>query len=148
LARSIKVFIENEAGSSTKNLHDERTLTHMGSVQVSRPYPFPYGFVVDTLNEDGDNLDCFVLTHRPLKRGSIVDGEVVGLVEQTESDQQDDNILVRLPDEPIVVDAELQSRLTLFVTHVFDHVPGREVRVGRFLGESEAWQLIEACRRG
>jgi inorganic pyrophosphatase len=147
VATFVKVFIENEAGSHTKNLHDEKTLRHTGSVRVSRPYPFPYGFVIDTVNEEGDNLDCFVLTHEPLKRGSIIDCEVVGLMEQTESGQQDNNILASLPNEPIVVGSRLQMQLTEFVSHVFDHVPGRDVRGGRFLGVTDALQLIAACRR-
>jgi inorganic pyrophosphatase len=75
---SVNVFIENEAGSLTKNLHDERSLTHTGSVPVSHPYPFPYGFLLDTTNEDGDNLDCFVLTRADLRRGIIVECNVLG----------------------------------------------------------------------
>jgi hypothetical protein len=75
MAEVLRVFLENEAGSLTKNLHDERALTHTGGMQVSRPYPFPYGFLLDTTNEDGDNLDCFVLTRADLRRGSIVGGK-------------------------------------------------------------------------
>ena len=142
----VKVFIENEAGSYTKNLHDEQALTLLGSVRVSRPYPFPYGFVLDTVNADGDNLDCFVLTSARLLRGSIVECQVVGLMEQTESGQQDDNVLAILPGESVVVDAALQHRLTEFVRHVFDHLPGRDVRAGRFLGEPDAVQRIAECR--
>jgi inorganic pyrophosphatase len=142
----VRVFIENEAGSCTKNLHDEKALTHVGSVQVSRPYPFPYGFLIGTTNEDGDNLDCFVLTSQPLKRGSIVECEVAGLMEQTECGQQDNNILATFASETVVVDDAVQGRMREFVSHVFDHVPGRQVRVGRFLSSREAVQLIEACR--
>ena len=38
----MKVFIENEAGSNIKNIHDEKTLEHKRRVEVSRPYPFPH----------------------------------------------------------------------------------------------------------
>jgi inorganic pyrophosphatase len=142
----IRVFIENESGSVTKNLHDERLLVHRGSVQVSRPYPFPYGFLLDTVNDDGDNLDCFVLTSRNLKTGSIVECEVVGLMEQTEQGQQDNNILARLPLEQIAVTISVQRQLADFVAHVFDHIPGRAVKAGRFLDAAAAWALIVACR--
>ena len=54
----IKVFIQNEAGSDQKHLHDEKTLEYKHTVRVSRSYPFPYGFILDTTSEDGDNLDC------------------------------------------------------------------------------------------
>jgi inorganic pyrophosphatase len=142
----VRVFIENEAGSHTKNQHDEKSLLHTGSQPVSRAYPFPYGFLLETANEDGDNLDCFVLTLEPLKRGSVVQCKVVGLMEQTEDGQQDHNVLANLINEPMAVDGAVQRQLTEFVTHVFDHIPGRVVRAGRFLGVPEAWELVVACR--
>jgi hypothetical protein len=32
----LRVFIENEAGSRRKNIYDERTLTYLRTVEVSR----------------------------------------------------------------------------------------------------------------
>ena len=58
----MKVFIENEAGSNKKNIFDEKSLEFEKQVDVSRSYPYPYGFVLNTTVEDGDNVDCFVLT--------------------------------------------------------------------------------------
>ena len=74
----MKVFIENEAGSFIKHIYNERTLTLKGTVGVSRAYPFPYGFVPHTSAEDGDSLDCFVLT-QALRSGQMVECEVLGL---------------------------------------------------------------------
>jgi len=53
----LRVFIENEAGSRRKNIYDERTVTYLRTVDVSRAYPFPYGFVIGT--RSGDCVDCF-----------------------------------------------------------------------------------------
>jgi len=41
---SMKVLIQNEAGSFAKNFYDEKTLTFTGTARVSRAYPPPYGF--------------------------------------------------------------------------------------------------------
>ena len=68
----MKVFIENEAGSNQKNLYNEKTLEYRKTVGVSRKYPYPYGFILETTSGDGDNLDCFILTEKKLKTGSIV----------------------------------------------------------------------------
>ncbi len=97
----IRVFIQNEAGSNQKHLHDEKTLAHKRMVIVSQAYPFPYGFVLDTTSEDGDNVDCFVITDRPLKTGTIVRCEPVGLLEQIEDGEADHNLLALLPDETL-----------------------------------------------
>ncbi len=80
----MKVFIENEAGSNKKNLYDEQTFEFRQTLTVSRPYPFPYGFIIGTTSGDGDSIDCFVITEQKLKPGQIVECEPIGLMEQTE----------------------------------------------------------------
>lgn len=91
----LRVFIQNEAGSTRKNRHDEKTLAFLRSEEVSRPYPYPYGFVVDTTAADGLNVDCFVLTKQTLHTGDLVTCEVLGLMEQFEDGQDDHNVLAR-----------------------------------------------------
>jgi hypothetical protein len=81
---TIKVFIENEAGSSIKNTYDEKTLELIGSAEVARPYPYPYGFVLDTLSGDGDCVDCFVVTEKALRSGDMVACSPVHLLQQHE----------------------------------------------------------------
>jgi len=65
----MRVFIENEAGSFVKHYHNEKTLEPGGESRVSRAYPFPYGFVLNTSAADGDNVDCFVLTTERCAQG-------------------------------------------------------------------------------
>jgi inorganic pyrophosphatase len=69
----MKVFIQNEADSFVKNFHDEKTLGFMGAARVSRAYPLPYGFILNTTGDDGLNVDCFVLTKSSLRTGQIVE---------------------------------------------------------------------------
>jgi inorganic pyrophosphatase len=69
----MKVFIQNEAGSFVKNFHDEKGLKFTGTARVSRAYPLPYGFILNTTADDGLNVDCFVLTKTSLHTGQIVD---------------------------------------------------------------------------
>ncbi len=139
---TIRVFIENEAGSDTKNIHDEKTLRHEKSVRVSRPYPYPYGFILNSTAADGGNLDCFVVTDRTLHTGDIVECEAEGLMEQIEDGEEDHNVLAVLPGEEMVVDDQLRSKLGDFVHHVFDHVEGKRIQAGRFLGRSDAERWV------
>ena len=141
----IKVFIQNEAGSDQKNLHDEKTLEYKRTVTVSRPYPFPYGFILDTTSEDGDNLDCFVITEQPLKTGSLVECEPIALLEQIEDGEEDHNVLAALPGEAPELDQAMMNTFREFILHVFDHVPGKEIAVGRLLPRKEAEARIRAC---
>lgn len=150
----MKVFIENEAGSDQKNLYNEKTLEFKKAVTVSRKYPYPYGFILDTTSEDGDNLDCFVITNKELKGGQIVECEPIELMEQIETtwdeskgniDEQDHNVLAVFPDEKTEIDNDIKDRLREFILHVFDHLPNKKVRVGNFLNKNEALKYVEKC---
>lgn len=132
-----KVFIQNEAGSSTKHRHDEKTLVLQRTEQVSRAYPFPYGFVIGTTADDELNVDCFVITNRPLRTGQIVACEPIALMEQIDAGIEDHNVIARLADEYVEITRELEDTLIDFVCHAFEHVPDKPVEVGRFL-EAEA----------
>lgn len=151
----MKVFIENEAGSDKKNIYDEKTLKFKKTVSVSREYPFPYGFIIDTTSGDGDNLDVFVITKEKLRRGQIVECELVGLMEQIETswdkskgniEEEDHNILAILPGKKVKLNYSIREKLRDFIGHVFDHVPNKKIQVGEFLNQDEAFRYIEKCR--
>ena len=145
---AIRVFIENVAGSRLKHHHDEETLTLLAVEQVSGPYPFPYGFVPGTRAPDGDAVDCFVITERPLQTGDLVVCEPFALMEQTEAGLVDHNLLA-VPEGETAPDLEsLAPVLTRSVEQLFSGMPGREVTVGRFLPVGEAIAYLEACSPG
>jgi inorganic pyrophosphatase len=136
--KTVSVFIQNEAGSCLKHYHDEKTLAWQRTVTVSCAYPFPYGFVIGTTAEDGCNIDCFVVTSTALKTGEVVQCEVIGLMEQFEDGTIDHNVLARLPGESTVVTEAIERALAAFVAHVFDHIEGKQIGVGQFLGPNDA----------
>lgn len=141
----IKVFIENEAGSNQKNIFNEKTLEYRKTYTVSRQYPFPYGFILDTKSGDGDSVDCFIITNQELKTRQIIECELVGLMEQIESGKEDHNILARLAGEEITIDNKVKTELAEFVSHVFDHRPEKIVKMGKFLGREAAEAYIRQC---
>ena len=142
----MNVFIENEAGFSEKNIFNEKTLEYKKTYPVSRAYPYPYGFILDTTSGDGDNLDCFVITDKKLKRGDVVECEAVGLMEQIDDNEEDHNLLASLVDDEVEIDKNVEAALTDFVMHVFDHLPDKKVSVGAFLGKNDAEAYIAKCQ--
>jgi inorganic pyrophosphatase len=128
----VRVFIQNEAGSFIKHSHDEKTLQLKSEAQVSRAYPFPYGFILETTAADGDNVDCFILTKIELRTGQIIECEPIALMEQFEDGQIDHNVLAVLPGEDPKLTSEVKQTLCEFVSHVFDHIPGKKIQTGEF----------------
>jgi hypothetical protein len=125
----IEVMIQAEAGSSEKIRFDERTLEPIAAGRVSRPYPHPYGFVLETTAADGDNADCYVFGGAKLQAGSIVECDVVGLLEQIESDEPDHKVLAFVAgQEPVLPDHALQVQQD-FIYGIFSDYANTTVNV-------------------
>jgi len=141
----VKVFIQNEAGSDLKHDYNEKTLEYQRTDTVSRRYPFPYGFILDTTSEDGDNLDCYVITEQPLKTGTVIACEAVALLEQIEDGEEDHNILATVPGETPEIGSSVVDTLHQFISHVFEHIPGKRMTIGRLLSKAAAQAHIQNC---
>lgn len=139
----MKVFIENEASVNKKNIFDEKTFRYKTTYQVSRPYPFPYGFIPSTKSGDGDCIDCFVLTSKPLKSGETIDCTVIGGVEMWDKNEVDHKVLAALSGEQVVLDDSVSLQLTDFLTHVFDHLEIGRTKVGNFLNAYDTVKLLK-----
>lgn len=142
----IKICIQVAAGSYDKNLYDEKTLEYKETRRISRPYPYPYGFVLETRAADGDNLDCYLITNESLRPGTIVDCEPIGLLEQHEDEEVDHKILAALPSQNVVISQKLLQELQDFIYAIFARFPDIDVRVGPILPREEALQHIQTCR--
>ena len=116
------------------------------SAEVARPYPFAYGFVLDTRSGDGDCVDCFVVTDQALHTGDVVDCVPVHLLEQVEDGEVDHKVLCVLAGVPPVVAESAVATIRAFVTAVFSHIPGKRMELGRLHGPAEAVSYVQACR--
>jgi inorganic pyrophosphatase len=141
----MRVFIENEVGSRRKNTYDERTLALLRSVDVSAAYPYPYGFVLGTSSGDGDAVDCFVLTNTPLKSGTTVECEAIGLLEQVEDGEIDQKVLAVLPGSEARIDEAVIAALKRFAAGVFARVPDKRMQIGRVLDRAAAEEYLAKC---
>jgi inorganic pyrophosphatase len=139
----IKVFIEAEAGSRNKNRYDEKTLEYKGTREVSQPYPYPYGFILGTRGEDGDCVDCYLITNDTVSAGTMVECEPIGLLEQHEGEEIDHKVLAALPGELVNLDEELLKELQGFIYAVFAEFPEVHVHVGRILPREAALRHIQ-----
>ena len=140
------MLIQVEADSRDKKRYDEKTLEYKGTSRISLQYPYPYGFILGTSAEDGDSVDCYLITHAKIEPGSIVECEPVGLLEQIEDGQIDHKVLAALPGETVEVGAELLTELRDFIYAVFTQFPEVSIRIGRILPREEALAYIQKPR--
>ena len=73
---------------------------------------------------------------------------MLGVMKQWEDGIMDHNVIARPRGETAELSASIKDTLLDFVTHVFDHMPGKSVRTGRFLNASEGRRHLAALQRG
>lgn len=91
----VRAFIEIPRGSRNKYEYDEVTKTfRLDRVLYSSVhYPTDYGFIPDTLAEDGDHLDILVLVQEPTFPGCEIDARVLGGLDMRDEKGPDFKVL-------------------------------------------------------
>lgn len=56
--------------------------------------PTNYGFIPQTIDEDGDELDVLIVTEEPLPTGLFMEAKVIGVMKFVDDDEVDDKIVV------------------------------------------------------
>ena len=88
-------LVEIPKGSRNKYEWDERS----AAIKLDRflfssvVYPTDYGFVPDTLGEDGDPLDAMVCVSEPTFPGCVIPVKAIALFRMADDKGQDDKIL-------------------------------------------------------
>jgi inorganic pyrophosphatase len=139
----LKVLVQVAGGSTDRRIYNERTLEYKETRKGTLPYPYPYGFILGTRSEDGDCVDCYLITHSKLEAGSIVECEAVGLLEQHEGEEIDHKVLGVLPGEQVELSQEIEDTLRNFIYTAFAKHLEVKIAVGHILPREEALRHIE-----
>jgi inorganic pyrophosphatase len=140
----IRALIQVVPGSSFRNVYNEQTLELLDKRPASDSYPYPYGFIIGTLTDDGDAVDCYLITKEKLEPGSIVECEPFGMLEQFEGDELDHKVLATLPGQHVESTPELQKELHDFIHSIFRFHPEVQIRVGDILPKETALHHIQS----
>lgn len=91
----LNVLIEIPGGSKNKYEFDKE----LGAFALDRvlyasvQYPFDYGFVPNTLADDGDPLDGIVMMDQPTFPGCVIAARPIGMLEMVDGGDRDEKIL-------------------------------------------------------
>ncbi|MEI6057401.1 MAG: inorganic diphosphatase [bacterium] len=107
-ADKINVIIEINKGSKNKYEIDKKTgIIALDRVaHTSQDFPFDYGFIPQTLWDDGDAMDVVLLTTYPLFPGILVRVRPVAIMSMNDSGDADDKIIAVPVDDPRWDDVE------------------------------------------
>jgi inorganic pyrophosphatase len=155
-ARTIEVLIEIPKGSRNKYEFDhERGVMRLDRRLFSATvYPADYGFVPDTLGEDGDPLDALVLLEDPTFPGCLVVGKPVGVFWMEDDKGPDAKVICVPVHEPFwdqVDDLDqVPDHVLAEIAHFFEVYkmlePGKHSSTQGYGGREDAWRVIAEAR--
>ena len=150
----VNVLIEIPQGSNVKyELDKEENVIKVDRILYTAMfYPFNYGFIPGTLEEDGDPLDVLVISNYPLMPGSVIEVRPVGMLFMGDEKGEDVKIIAvpidkidptfsNIKDINDVPDA-IKNKITHFFEHYKELEPGKWVKVSGWGNASQAKERI------
>jgi inorganic pyrophosphatase len=115
--------------------------------------PTNYGFIPQTLDEDGDELDTLIVCPEPLPTGIWLEARIVGVMKFEDDGEVDDKILVVPADnrdqgewlQSVDDDPKLIEKITHHFTHYKDMKKPGSTKVLGWGDAEEAKKIIGKC---
>jgi len=124
----VNVVIEIPAGSNNKiEWNREKAVFQLDRVEPKIfAKPTNYGFIPQTLDEDGDELDALIITDEPLPTGIYLEAKIIGVLKFEDDGEVDDKVVVVPADDRHTGNAintldDLSDQLKKQIEHHFAH---------------------------
>lgn len=136
--------VKYEVDKDTGTLFVDRFMT------TAMFYPANYGYIPNTLSEDGDPVDVLVVTPVPLLSGVVIPCRVVGMLKMTDEAGVDAKLLA-VPTTKLIkmyqsVESykDLPQHLLLSLEHFFTHY--KDLEAGKWV-KVDGWDDAAAARQ-
>lgn len=156
----LNVIIETPRGSRNKYSYDEKreTFKLAGVLPAGASFPFDFGFVPQTMGEDGDPLDVLVLMDEPAFCGCLVHCRLIGVIEANQIEksktQRNDRLIAvaskAQTHQAIKSLSSLDKTLLEEIQHFFvsyNEFKGKKFEPLGCYGPARARRLVENGRR-
>ena len=151
--KTIEVVIEIPKGSRNKYEFDhERHVMRLDRrLFTATIYPADYGFIPDTLAEDGDPLDVLVLLAEPTFPGCYINVRPLGVFWMRDEKGPDAKVICVVAGDPdyerVRELGDLPGHLLDEIQHFFDVYkdlePGKSTLTAGYEGSEAAWKVID-----
>jgi inorganic pyrophosphatase len=121
-------------------------------IYASMYFPLNYGFIPQTLGDDGDPLDIVVLTQVSVVPLCLIPSRVIGVMRMVDRGQADDKIIAVALQDASVNDfneaRQLPDHLKVELKHFFENyktLENKKVVVDEFQSKQKAMEIISHC---
>jgi inorganic pyrophosphatase len=149
---TVNALIEIPQGSRAKYEIDKTTgLLKLDRVVYSSfHYPVNYGFIPQTLGEDGDPLDILVICGESIQPLCLVEATVIGNMQMIDNGEKDDKIIAVATKDPTVNHFtnvnELPKHFIAVLRNYFENykvLENKVVEIDDFQDKQAAYGIIE-----
>jgi inorganic pyrophosphatase len=150
----INVIVEIPKGSKNKYEIDKKNglIKLDRAMKSAQDYPFDYGFVPQSLWDDGDALDVVLLTTYPLHPGILVEARPIAVMHMIDGGEGDDKVIAVPKNDPRWEEAhdltDVNKHTIKEIKHFFETyktIDGKKVEITGVEGREAAY---EAVRKG
>ena len=121
---------------------------------TSTAYPADYGYIENTLGQDGDPLDALVILQSPTFPGCLIEAKPIALFRMADEKGPDHKVLCVPVDDPdwshLEAVEDLPKQLADEIAHffsVYKDLEQKTTTVEGWFTREDAWEEIEASRR-
>ncbi len=145
-------LIEIPQGSRAKYEIDKKTglLILDRVIHSSFHYPVNYGFIPQTLGEDGDPLDILVMCSESIQPLCLVEATVIGNMQMIDNGEKDDKIIAVATKDPTVNHFtsvhDLPKHFIAVLKNYFEQykvLENKVVEIDEFQDKEAAYKVIE-----
>jgi inorganic pyrophosphatase len=146
---TITVYIEIEKDSNIKYEINRDT----NKLEIDRILPYPYyypycyGYIVNTMAQDNDELDALIITDTKLKNDNYYNVYIIGVLIMEDEKGLDEKILCVLEDDYEKINnlyhlsTEIKNNIDWFFSNYKTKTPNKLSKVIRFGDKKEAIKL-------
>lgn len=151
----VDAFIEIPTGSQNKYEFDKET----GRFKLDRVlfspmhYPTEYGYIENTLAEDGDPLDILLMTSFPTFPGCVIESRVIGVLIMSDDKGKDEKLLAVPTEDPRFKEVhtldDIPAHKLKEIAHffqVYKDLENKKVSIEGWQGVDVAGRLLEECK--
>ena len=150
----VNLIVEIPAGSRNKYeyFEDAGVMALDRVLHSSVRYPFDYGFIPNTLAEDGSPLDAMVIMAEPTFAGCLIQARPIGVLDMHDMGHYDGKILCVPEADPRqrgiqsivqIAPSQLEDVAEFFRT--YKNMEGRVTEIGGWRDVDAVQPLLETC---
>jgi len=150
-----EMCVEIPFGSNVKYEIQNGKLVCDRVLHTPMQYPFSYGYLADTLADDGDNLDAVLLTQTPFFPTTHIQVKIVGALITRDEKGQDEKILVMPVDsvDPRYneinnledIASDVKEQIKFFFNYYKTLEKNKWIEVKNYVNRDRAYDIYQEC---